>query len=93
MKAEIRNATQESEKEWGAKMQIEEKDVPLEYRRWKPLPEGEFLDLDPRNPRELQWRRQRECVLEQRRKQRCYKRSTSGEEDGDIYNLCSRAKW
>ena len=36
-----------SEKEWGAKMQMEEKDVPLGSRRWKPLPEEEFLDLDP----------------------------------------------
>ena len=48
MKAEIRNATKESKKRMGgAKMQIEEKDVPLGSRRWKPLPEGEFLDLDP----------------------------------------------
>ena len=37
----------ESEKEGGAKMQMEERDVPLGSRRWKPLPEGEFLDLDP----------------------------------------------
>ena len=26
-----------SEKEWGAKMQMEEKDVPLGSRRWKPF--------------------------------------------------------
>ena len=31
----------ESEKEWGGtKMQMEERDVPLGSRRWKPLPEG-----------------------------------------------------
>jgi hypothetical protein len=74
-------------------MQMEEKDVPLGSRRWKPLSEEEFLDLDPSNPRKLQWRRQSECVLEQRRKRRCYRKDASGEEDGDIYNLCSRAKW
>ena len=36
-----------SEKEWGVKMQMEEKDVPLGSQKWKPLPEEEFLDLDP----------------------------------------------
>ena len=83
----------ESEKEWGgAKIQMEERDVPLGSRRWKPLLEGEFLDLDPRNPRKLQWRQQSECVLEQRRKQRSYRRSASGEEDGDIYNLLLEGK-
>ena len=48
MKAKIRNATEGIEKRMGgAKMQMEERDVPLGSRRWKPLPEGEFLDLDP----------------------------------------------
>ena len=47
MKAEIRNVTEGIRRRMGAKMQMEERDVSLGSRRWKPLPEGEFLDLDP----------------------------------------------
>jgi hypothetical protein len=33
------------------------------------------------------------CVLEQERRQRCYRKNASGKEGGDIYNLCPRARW
>ena len=49
--------------------------------------------LDLQNPRELQWRRQNRCVLEQEKRCRCYRECASGEEGRDIYNSCPRAEW
>ena len=83
----------ESEEEWGAKMQMRKRDVPLGSWRWMPLPKEWFLDLDPWNPRRLRWRMRNRCVLEQERRQRCYRKCASGKEDGDIYSLCPRTKW
>ena len=82
----------ESEEEWVAKMQMRKRDVPLGSRRWTPLPEEWFLNLDPWNPRRLRWRRWNRCVLEQERRQRCYRKDASERGDADIYNFGSKGR-
>ena len=84
-------------------MQIGKGNVPLGSRRRTPLLEEWFLSLNPWNPRRmfwLQWRRWNRCVLEQERRQRCYRKmpverkveifiTLAQGQDGNLVRVCS----
>ena len=84
-------------------MQIGKGNVPLGSRRWMPFLEERFLSLNLWNPRRmfwLQWRWRNRCVLEQERRQRCYRKmpverkveifiTLAQGQDGNLVCICS----
>ena len=85
----------ESERSLEIKMRAKDLDVPLGSQIWTPLPEPVIFKLKSSNPRRCFGCADHggACVfLSERRQGRCYRKSASEGERGDIYSLGSKSR-